>query len=258
MRCRKAFREYPIILVSVENESERVWLHKTDVYWHGPPSIRSKAVICRSYPYLNNFFFTKLGITNAPPYALVDELRMISERCRSGPVSQDVQEYVAEILADISDVLQSPMTLPPSFTTLPQVAVFPVHMPSEGIVLRPADGFYVPDTPSKYAEVFRGRVPLLDLPDSVPMTRIRPLFESDIFKDRIRYLDDHVTKRSVPDGRNVLDTAATELYSSRVAYIARYTLLTAVGTVRERVTLMQFHPSGSSYIIAKSQTSLPK
>jgi hypothetical protein len=31
-----------------------------------------------------------------------------------------------------------------------------------------------------------------------------------------------VTKRSVPGGKRVLDSHATELYSSRVEYLARY------------------------------------
>ena len=254
MRSRKAFREYPIILLSVNDETERVWLHKTDVYWHGPPSMRSKAVISRSYPHLSNFFFNKLGITNAPPFALVDELRKIADRYQSGPVPPEVRDHVAEILADISDVVQSLPKVPLSFVVLAQVAVFPVQVPAEGIALRPAGGFYVPNVTSKYAEVFRGRVALLELPTSIPMTRIRPLLESDIFKDKIRYLDEHVTKRSVPHGKRVLDSAATELYSSRVRYIARYVLFAAATTMQESATLM-FRPSGSSCTIAKSQTS---
>ena len=254
MRSREAFRAYPIILLSVNDETERVWLHKTDVCWHGPPSLRSKAVISRSYPHLSNFFFTKLGITHAPSFALVDELRRIADRYRSGPVPPEVQEHVAEILADISDMVQSLPKIPLSFTALAQVAVFPVHVPAEGIALRSADGFYVPGLTSKYVDVFRGRVALLELPTSIPMTRIRALLESDIFKDNIRYLDEHVTKRSVPHGKRVLDSTATELYSSRVRFIARYVLLTATSTVQESATLM-FRPSGSSYTIARSLTS---
>jgi hypothetical protein len=216
--------------------------------------MRSKAVICHSYPHLSNFFFHKLGITNAPPFALVDELRKIADRYQSGPVPPEVQELVAEILADISDVVQNLPKIPLSFAVLAQVAVFPVQVPAEGIALRPADGFYVPDATSKYADVFRGRVALLELPTSIPMTRIRPLLESDIFKDKIRYLDEHVTRQSVPRGKRVFDTTATKLYSSRVRYIARYVLLTVVTTVEENAMLM-FRPSGSSCTIAKGQTS---
>ena len=216
--------------------------------------MRSKAVICHSYPHLSDFFFNKLGITNAPPFALVDELRKIADQYQSGPVPPEVQELVAEILADISAVVQSLPKIPLSFAALAQVAVFPVRVPAEGIALRSADGFYVPDVTSKYADVFRGRVALLELPTSIPMTRIRPLLESDIFKDKIRYLDEHVTKQSVPHGERVPDSAATKLYSSRVPYIARYVLFAATTTVQENATLM-FRPSGSSCTIAKSQTS---
>ena len=256
MRCRKAFRVYPIIFLSVNNETERIWLHKTDVYWHGPPSMRSKAVISRSYPHLSHFFFNKLGITNAPPFALVDELRTIAGRYRSIQVPPDVQEHVAEILVDISDVIRTTSRLPPSFATLADVAVFPVYIPAEGIALRSADEFYVPDRSSKYADAFHERVALLELPDSIALTRIRPLLESDIFKDKMRYLEEHVTKESVPYGMAVPDIAATELYSSRVGYITRYALVAA--TNREKVVLIQFHPSGSSCTITNFQTSLPR
>lgn len=233
MRSREAFRAYPIILVSVNDETERVWLHKTDVYWHGPPSMRSKAFISRSYSHLSNFFFNKLGIANAPSFAVVDELRKIADRYQSGPVPPEVQKHVAEILADISDVVQSLSEIPLSFAALAQVAVFPVQVPAEGIALRSADEFYVPGLTSKYVNVFRGRVALLELPTSIPIARIRALLESNIFKDKIRYLDEHVTKQSVPHGKRVLDSTATELYSSRVRYIARYVLFTTATTVQE-------------------------
>jgi len=213
--------------------------------------MRSKAVICRLYPHLSNFFLNKLGIANAP---VVDELLKIADRYQYGPVPPEVQKRVAETLVDISDVVQGLSEIPLSFMALAQVAVFPVHVPAKGIALRSADGFYVPDVTSKYADVFRGRVALLELPTSIPMTRIRSLLKSDIFKDKIRYLDEHVTKRSVPQGERVLDSAATELYSSRVRYIATYVLFAAATTVQDSATLI-FRPSGSSYTIPRCQTS---
>jgi len=216
--------------------------------------MRSKAVISRSYPQLSNFFFNKLGIANAPPFVLVDELRKVADRYQSGPVPPEVQEHVAEILADIGDVIQSLPKIPLSFAILAKVAMFPVQVPAEGIALRSPDGFYVPDVTSKYADVFREQVALLELPISIPLTRIRPLLESEILKDKIRYLDEHVTKQSVPHGKRVLNSTATELYSSRVRYIARYVLFVVATTVQESATLM-FRPSGSSCTRAKSQIS---
>lgn len=210
---------YPIILVFVNNEAERVWLRKTDVYWHGPPSMTSKAVISRSYPHLINFFFYKLGITNAPPYALVDELRMIADKHPFGRISQGVREHVADILADISDIIESMPSVPHSFEALAEIAAFPVLVPGQGLALRAAEEFYIP---GKYADVFRKHVALLDLPDSIPISRIRSLLQSSIFKDKIRNLDLHVTKQSVPGGKRVLDPHATDLYSSRVEHLARY------------------------------------
>ncbi|KAI0260315.1 hypothetical protein BC834DRAFT_901531 [Gloeopeniophorella convolvens] len=218
---RKAFSEYPIILVYANAELGSVWLRKVDVFWHGPPSMTSKAIISRTYPRMSDFFFSKLGITNAPPYALVDELRLIAQR-QHGALPTGVREHVADILADLSDaVAESGSNVPTSFLALADIAAFPVSVPGEGIVLRAAEGFYVPDKAGKYADVFRERVGLLALPESTPISRIRPLLESDIFKDRMRYMESEVTKRSVPQGMRILDTAATDLYSSRVGYIAR-------------------------------------
>jgi hypothetical protein len=216
--------------------------------------MRSKAVVSRSYPHLSNFFFNKLGIINAPPYVLMDELRGVADRYQSGPIPPEVHEHVAEILADISDVVQSLTKAPLSFAALAQAAVFPVQVPAEGIALLSVDQFYVPDVTSKYADIFRGQVALLELPASIPMTRIRPLLESEILKDNISYLDEHVTEQSVAHGRRVLDSTATELYSSRVRYIARCVLFSAAETVEESAKLM-FHPSGSSFTIVKSRTS---
>ena len=196
-----------------------------DVCWHGPPSLTTKAIISRSYPELINFFFTKLNIPNASPFALVDELRAIERKHHGGPIPPGVQDHVADILADISKIVETMETVPTSFENLAHMAIFPASVPSEGIGLRTADALYVPDKSGQYADVFRDRVALLALPESVNIARIRPLLQSPIFVDRMRYLEDYVTKRSTPQGRRVLDTNATELYSSRVEYIARYTLL---------------------------------
>ena len=222
-RGRDAFPKDPIILV-LNCQSERVWLRKMDVYWDGPPSMTSRAVISHTYPMLSTFFFKKLSITSAPPYVLVDELHAISKQHQRGPVPSEVQEQIADILADISTLVKNMPKIPPSFQGLPQIAIFPASVPSEGVALRKADEFYIPDKSGKYADVFRERVALFVLQEPA-MTRIRPLLESSIFKDKMRYLEDHVTKRSTPLGKRVLEPKATDLYSSRVEYIARYTLL---------------------------------
>ncbi|KAF8267008.1 hypothetical protein EI94DRAFT_1731509 [Lactarius quietus] len=218
---KEAFTKDPIILVIVNGQSqEQVWLRKMDVYWDGPPSMTTRAVISHTYPTLSGFFFKKLGITSAPPYALVEELRAIATQHKYGPVPQEEQEHIAEILADITKIMQSMPKIPPSFYGLADIAIFPASVPSEGIALRTADEFYVPDKEGKYAKVFSDRVALFALPESA-IRQIRPLLESPIFKDRMRYLETHVTKQSRPQGKHVLEPKATDLYSSRVEYIAR-------------------------------------
>ncbi|KAH9037560.1 hypothetical protein EDB84DRAFT_1480937 [Lactarius hengduanensis] len=210
---RDAFSKDPIIL-AVNGQSEHVWLRKMDVYWDGPPSMTTRAVISHSYPNLSNFFFRKLGITSAPPYALVEELRAIARQHQHGPVPLGVREHITDILADISKIMQTMPKMPPSFADLAQIAVFPASVPSVGVALCAVDGFYVPDKSGKYADVFRERVPLFALSES-DTTRIRPLLESCATSK------EHVTKRSTPLGKRVIDLKATDLYSSRVEYIAR-------------------------------------
>lgn len=208
----------------IKDGSVPVWLSKMDVYWEGPLSLTIRALIKPTYESLKNFFLKKLRIPSAPPDALVDELRAIAKRHQRRSVPPEVQVHIAEILADVTEILMKAMpNIPPSFFDLAQIPMFPVSVPSKGIALHTVDQFYVPDKSGKYANVLRERVALLALQES-DIAPIRKLLESSIFKDRIRYLEDHVTKRSTPLGKRVLDTGTTNSYSSRVEYIARYTL----------------------------------
>ena len=172
----------------------------------------------------------KLGIPNASSSELVDELRAIEGMHQGQSIPPGVQEHVADILTDISDIVEGMETVPEAFEDLAHMAIFPASVPSEGIGLRTVDTLYVPDKSGKYADVFRDRVALLALPETVTVNRIRPLLESPIFVDRMRYLKDCVTKASTPHGERIPDTNATGLFSSRADYIARYTLLVETGS----------------------------
>ena len=221
LRGREAFAKDSIIFLI--KDGSPVWLNKTDVYWEGAPSLTIRSLIKPTYEGLKNFFFKKLGILNATPDAFVDELRAIAKRHQRRLVPAEVQAHIAKVLADVTELLMKAPNVPPSFLDLTQISMFPVSVPSEGITLRTIDQFYVPDKSGKYANVLRGRVPLLALKES-EIAPIRKLLESSIFKDRIRYLEAHVTIRSTPLGMRVRDIEATNLYSSRVEYIARYAL----------------------------------
>ena len=236
-RDREAFTTDPIVLVQ-NYQSEPVWLRKMDVYWDGPPSMTTRAVISQSYPHLANFFFKKLGITSAPPYALIDELRTIAAHHQHA-VPPEVQAHIVDILVDITRIMHTMPAMPVSFHDLAQMAIFPTSVPGEGntIALRTAEEFYVPDkSPGKYAQVFRERVALLAIPEAAVM-RIRPLLESAVFRDRVRYLEDHVNKRSTPVGKHVLEPKATDLYSSRVEYFARCSTRWTLGRTNAEICL---------------------
>ena len=208
----------------IKDGSVPVWLSKMDVYWEGPLSLTIRALIKPTYESLKNFFLKKLRIPSAPPDALVDELRAIANQRQRGSVPSDVQAHIAKVLANATEILETMPIIPPSFLDLAQIPVFPVSVPSEGIVLRRVDQFYVPDKSGKYANVLRERVALLALSESA-IAPIRKLLASFIFKDSVRYLEAHVTKRSTPNGMQVLETDITDLYSRRVEFIARCTLL---------------------------------
>ena len=194
---------------------------------------------------MKNFFFNKLRIPCAPPDALVDELRAVAMHYQRGSVPEEVKAHIARVLANLTEILETKPDMPPAFLDLAKIPMFPVSVPSaEGIVLRKIDQFYVPDKTSKYADVLRGRVAILALPESA-ITPIRKLLGSSIFKNKIRYLEDHVTVRSMPLGRRVLDMEATSSYSSRVEYIARYTpLVEPIGQMLTR------------YLVVPDQTRL--
>ena len=222
LRGREAFAKDSIIFLI--KDGSPVWLNKTDVYWEGAPSLTIRSVIKPTYEGLKTFFFKKLGIFNAGADAFVDELRAIAKRHQRRSVPAEAQAHIAKVLVDFTEFLMNAENVPPSFLDLTQIPMFPVSVPSQGVALRTIDQFYVPDKSGKYANVLRERVPLLALKES-EIAPIRKLLESSIFKDRIRYLEAHVTIRSTPLGMRVRDIEATNLYSSRVDYIARYTLL---------------------------------
>jgi hypothetical protein len=213
----------------------------------------TRMVINRTYPNLSDFFFKKLGIISAPPDALVEELRAIAKQHQRGPVPPKVQEHISNTLAHISKILQSTPETLVSFQDLAQIAIFPASVPSEGVILHTADEFYVPDKSGKYADVFRERVALFALPESA-FAPIRLLLESSIFNDRMRYLEAHVTKRSTPLGERVLEPKATDLYSGRVEYIARYVLVEPRGRMLIRLI------SGCSFrlVYHTNKASLPQ
>ena len=221
LRGRDAFARDPIIFLI--KHGSPVWLSKTDVYWEGPASLTIRTLIKPTYESMKNFFLNKLRIPSAPPDALVDELRAVAMQYQHGLVPAGVQAHIAKVLTNVTEILETLPNMPPSFLDLAKIPIFPASVPSEGIVLRKVDEFYVPDKTSKYANVLRERVAILALPEST-ITPIRKLLGSSIFKNKIRYLEAHVTVKSMPLGTRVLDTEATNLYSSRVEYIARYTL----------------------------------
>lgn len=97
-----------IILVFVNNQLERLWLHRMDICWNSLPSLTTKAIITHLYLELINFinFFMKLSIPNTLLSKLVDELCVIEGMHQGQSIPPVVQEHITDILTDISDIVE--------------------------------------------------------------------------------------------------------------------------------------------------------
>ncbi|KAI0316836.1 hypothetical protein OF83DRAFT_1172519 [Amylostereum chailletii] len=218
---KTAFCNLPIILIPGEKERKDLWLRPFDVYWKGSRSIRTKPVLSRIYPSLRDFFSVKLGVVDAPPFAIVDEAVTLASSYGGKIISTVVQERAAGILVDLSEVLTLSKEPPASFRMLSDHAIFPVRFPDSGLKLCTAEEFYVPDTSGKYAEMFGSKVPMLAMPSSLSISLLQHLFDLDVFDRKMRHLQTLVLRRSITRGIRRPDTDTTRRYASRIGYIAR-------------------------------------
>ncbi|KAJ6590013.1 hypothetical protein DFH09DRAFT_1074494 [Mycena vulgaris] len=221
---RTAFDEDRLILVAqleLSSEPKARWLSKSDVVWGGPPSMRSKPDLKRSYPQLHKFFRTQLQIQDCPSDILSQELAGLAGS--GSAISNEDHTRVCHILDDISSIVaqsnRDRKAIPPWISKLAAQPIFPVRRAgTEDLQLRKLDDrFYVPDKSGRRLEMFGSRVDMLELVDTVPLYRIRPLLQTDHFRHIIesRYLDVAVTCKPSSSGERIHAIEIQEEYLMR-------------------------------------------
>jgi hypothetical protein len=194
------------------------WANMSDVYWDGPPSMTSKIAIKDCYPFLAEFFCSKLGISNAPRAILVSEFNSLLDEYKGYTISERLHKRVEALLRDLNDAVSDVETCSPSLLKLGNMAIFPTLLANQELVLKPLDHFYVPDPNGRLARLFWDKISLLS-PTIFP--RIGQLLESDICRHKVLYLEKLVVQESHPCKERHFDTEATLNYASKVDYIER-------------------------------------
>ncbi|KAL5531018.1 hypothetical protein ACEPAG_3894 [Sanghuangporus baumii] len=213
-RIIAAFREHPLIYVP-DAVKGKIWRRLSDVYWNGHRTMTSKAALRHVYRELKEFFQEKLGLVDAPPTVLVDELKILAEERKDKCIAKDVHETISAMIIDISRLLKSGALNISLAKPLLQLAIFPTHHSETGIRLQKLRDIYIPDYTGYYARLFRDKVPLLELSDTESdLPGINDLLQlaSD---DMLRYLDKCIDHKMELRGSPRLHDDLTATYCGR-------------------------------------------
>jgi hypothetical protein len=171
------------------------------------------------------FFCTRLGISDAPPRLLASELEAFCSQLGNTPISASEQCRILEYLRDIGAALSRSRPLNPkdlaAISKLTDLSVFPTHDDTtQGTVLATLADCFIPDNVGKYANIFRGKVALLDAgKDLLP---IKKLLASDIFRPHARLIEDHVTSTPLFKREEAaFDYKLSQMLGAGVVYIRR-------------------------------------
>jgi hypothetical protein len=176
------------------------------------------------YPFLAKLFRDYLEIPIAGPEILAKELQSVSEEWKGKVLPKTIRDQISARLGDIADVLasKSPSYSPKWLRPLSSRAIFPVESLSQGSTLCAlGDHFYIPDKNGALRTIFSRDVPLLSLSESIPIHRVQPLLESDIFRSRVKFLEESVRHTSLVHEPRLKNTVASEHYATRSQYIER-------------------------------------
>ncbi|KZT00826.1 uncharacterized protein LAESUDRAFT_764281 [Laetiporus sulphureus 93-53] len=219
-----AFKDYPLLYVPRAREGgSHTWLALRDAYWDGPRSLRSKVLVKRLYPTLEDFFRDKLGMQNASLQTLVDEFKNLANQWNGKPLPESTILNIEGKLLEITDYLVRDMKAASTLSPLAQQPIFPVFLPGkrDSPRLQAMGLFYVPDRSGKYADHFLDRVPLLAVSAMLSIVRIQPLLDSVIWKQSALYLENSVRSQTKASGTRTEDTQAMQQFKSRLEYIER-------------------------------------
>ncbi|KZP18490.1 hypothetical protein FIBSPDRAFT_1046178 [Athelia psychrophila] len=203
--------------------SDRQWFSFTDAVWIGPPAMTSKLAVKSVYPSHEKLFKVQLGLPSAGLSILASEISSLSKQWKGKRISTLIHEQVLSILHNISQaVMANPLEEHEWLFPLREEPIFPVSMPSKGLILcSQKDHFYVPDISAKYSDMFGTCVPLLAASSATPIQQLMPLLHYNLFSTHMRHLDSSVTVTPSTFGDSKPDSACTGKYASRFTYIER-------------------------------------
>jgi hypothetical protein len=184
----------------------------------------SKIPLKVSYPFLGKLFRDYLDIPIAGSEILAKELQSVSEKWKGKILPKTIRDQISACLGDIADAIvsKSPSFSPNWLHSLSSRAIFPVESPSLGSTLfASGDHFYIPDKNGALRAIFSRDVPFLSLSESIPIHRVQPLLELDIFRSRVKFLEESVRHTSLVHEPRLLNTMASEHYATRSQYIER-------------------------------------
>ncbi|KAL5492840.1 hypothetical protein ACEPAI_4288 [Sanghuangporus weigelae] len=213
-RIIAAFREHPLIYVSDAVKGSN-WKRMSDVYWSGPSIMTSKTALLHVYRELGEFFQEKLGLVDAPPTILVDELKILAEEWKDKWITKDVHEAVSARIIKISLLVKSGALKVSLAQPLLQLSIFPTHHSETGIWLQKLRDIYIPDDTGYYARLFRDKVPLLELSGTESdLPKINDLLQlaSD---DMLHYLEKCIDRKMELRGSQRLHDDLTATYCGR-------------------------------------------
>jgi hypothetical protein len=217
---RKSFSQQSLIYY----QEEKQWIAASSTVWSGPLSMTSKIPLKVSYPSLEKLFRDYLDIPIASSEILANELLSVSEKWKGKVLQKTTRDQISARLGDIADAIasKSPSFSPNWLRSLSSRAIFPVESPSLGSTLcASGDHFYIPDKNGALRDIFSRDVPFLSLSESIPIHRVQPLLESDIFRSRVKFLEESITHTSLVHEPQLLNTMASEHYATKSQYIER-------------------------------------
>lgn len=231
---RQTFQSHPVFFVPGTNAAECSWRSYGDVFWDGPRSLVSKAILQRLYPGLETFFRMKLRITAAPADALVQDMIYLSTQYASKGISDDLKAHFSLMLADIGGLLLSGdfRLATPQRTCLAKLqnkAIFPFKHPVHGLRLGKCQDFYVPDTSGKLADAFANKLPFLSIHPPSLLSRMQPIFQCPLWD--FRPLENFAICTTKVGGTPVVDKEETKHYLAKLGYIERYVFVGKITSI---------------------------
>lgn len=217
---RNSFSQQSLIY----HPEEEQWVATTAAVWSGPRSMTSKIPLRTSYPFLKKLFHGHLKLPNAGTEVLGKELQSLSETWEGKVITQTIRDQVSAILVDIADDLVDKQPNPPPnwLRALSSRPIFPIESPSQRLTLCASrDYFYIPDNSGALLAMFSPQVPFLSLSKTTPLDRVKPLFESDIFKSHLKFVEESVKQTSIVRDPQILNASASDYYATRAHYIER-------------------------------------